>query len=151
VRVDPRSLFVTFALLPACTSAGGGVPDAASDMAHSRDAEPEASPVCPTSPPTPDASCALPASFECSFGDPCSFDRFECQDGAWAEVIKDGAAPETCPDAAPPTGSTCASCGKSFRCTYEAPCDDDGQMMTTSICAGGHWLTGTLACEAGGG
>lgn len=99
----------------------------------------------------PDAACALPASFECSFGDPCSFDRYQCRNGTWAEVIEDGAAPETCPDAAPPTGSTCASCGKSYHCLYGGPCDDGGDAMTTSICSGGHWLTGTMVCDDDGG
>jgi hypothetical protein len=143
----PRRLVLALlmALAPssACAAASGA-PDAASDAPHAHDAPEAAPPACPLFLPTPGAPCALPPSFACSFGDPCSFDRFACHNGAWAEVIQDGAVPETCPEAAPSTGSTCASCGNSYRCVYDASC-----ASTTSICSGGHWLTGTTPGDCG--
>jgi hypothetical protein len=138
------SLLLALAPLPACTSSSPASSDGGLDRSPPREASAtDAPPVCPSAPPTPASPCALPASVECSFGDPCSFDRYQCENALWVEVIQDGAAPASCPDAAPSTGSTCSACGKSYRCVYEAACT-----TTTSICAGGHWLTGAAACDA---
>jgi len=101
---------------------------------------------CPVAPPEPARPCDLPESVACSFGDPCHFDRYACSAGRWTETTRDGAAGESCPSEPPSTGSTCASCGTSFTCRYDAGCAS-GPASTTSICSGGHWLTGTGECS----
>jgi len=143
-RLLALSLVAALAPSTGCAGSGGAPPDAAIDTGHARDASRDTPPACPLENPSPGAACSLPASFDCSFGDPCSFTRWACRNAKWDEVIEDGAVPETCPDAAPSTGSTCASCGKSYRCVYEASC-----ATTTSICSGGHWLTGASDCDGG--
>ncbi len=139
-----RLLGIVLSALAACTSAGSAQPSAPADGG------PEAG-ACPDTPPPGGDPCAVAAQTPCVYGDRCAPVTFACIDGAWADVTPSTMPPPPCPDVAPGNGGTCAPCASAYRCDYNTRCAPDGGSSVIGTCAGGHWLVGAVACEAGAG
>jgi len=99
---------------------------------------------CPAAPPTVGASCAVPTTEYCTYGDPCSPTGFECVGGAWNAIHGNPPAP-SCPPT-PPNGA-CMCYPPNFQCKYGNATCNGVPNPQIAACSNGQWVYMISTCN----